>query len=73
MYATGFSNASQDKKFTKHHGLTAPPLMPPVKLTVMPPVKLKVMPTDKLTFKQWGYGGFAIKRVKESKRQRLKG
>jgi hypothetical protein len=65
MYAAGFSNASQDKKFTKHHGLTAPPLMPPVKLTVMP--------TDKLTFKQWGYGGFAIRWVKESKRQRLKG
>jgi len=69
MYAAGFSNASQDKKFTKPPGLTAPPLMP----TVMPPVKLTVMPTVKLTFKQWGYGGFAIKRVKESKRQRFKG
>jgi len=69
MYAAGFSNASQDKKFTKHHGLTAPPLMP----TVMPTVKLKFMPTVKLTFKQWGYGGFAIKRVKESKNQSVKG
>jgi hypothetical protein len=63
MYAAGFSNASQDKKFTKHHGLTAPPLMPPVKPTVKPTVKLKVKLKVKLTFKQWGYGGFAIKRV----------